>query len=126
MERIPDDLENLNLASSIIISNIPEDATAALNRYTQADTAKVAIRFKAVGRAPILKQQVYKITSGQRFQTVTTFLRRQLKLRPSDTLFLYINSTFAPSLDEVIGNLYQSFKVNDELVVNYCTTQAFG
>ncbi|BFZ59692.1 Ubiquitin-like protein [Saitoella coloradoensis] len=126
MDRIPDDLENPNLTSSIIISNIPEDATAALSRYTQPDTGKVAIRFKAVGRAPILKQQVYKITAGQRFQTVTTFLRRQLKLRPSDSLFLYINSTFAPSLDEVIGNLYRSFKVNDELVVNYCTTQAFG
>ncbi|KAF3933741.1 hypothetical protein ABW19_dt0206420 [Dactylella cylindrospora] len=42
------------------------------------------------------------------------------------SLFVYVNSTFAPSLDEEVGNLFRCFKKEDELVVNYCLTPAFG
>jgi ubiquitin-like protein ATG12 len=46
----------------------------------------VAIRFKAVGNAPIMKQNFYKITVGNRFQAVIHFLRRQLGWKASDPL----------------------------------------
>lgn len=47
---------------------------------------KIAIRFKAIGRAPILKQQVYKINSTDRFHSITLFLRRQLAYKEGDEL----------------------------------------
>jgi len=80
----------------------------------------VKVRFKAVGRAPILVEakQLGQIGSDQKFGTLANHLRRQLKLKGSESLvrspttlkvdeFLYVNSSFAPGLDETVGNLYQ-------------------
>lgn len=69
-----------------------------------------------------------------------------LKVRGDDSVFLYVNSSFAPALDEVVGNLYlvrtnkydsllwmgkanseQCFKDSkDQLIVTYSMTPAFG
>lgn len=37
---------------------------------------------------------------------MVAYLRRVLKLGPGDSVFLYVNSCFAPSLEEVVGNLH--------------------
>jgi ubiquitin-like protein ATG12 len=67
----------------------------------------VTVRFKAVGAAPILRQQICKISSTQRFEAVVAYLRRVLKCKETDSVFLYVNSTFAPALDEIVGNLHR-------------------
>ena len=67
----------------------------------------VPIRFQAVGSAPILRQKVFKVSASQKFETVVNFLRRKLECGPSDSVFLYVNSVFAPGLDEGVGNLYR-------------------
>lgn len=60
---------------------------AAIEEYTNLDAShKISIRFKAIGRAPILKQQIYKISSSQRFGAVTLFLRSQLKVKDGEEL----------------------------------------
>jgi ubiquitin-like protein ATG12 len=46
----------------------------------------VVVRFKATGNAPIMKQNFYKITSSNRFQTVIAFLRKELGWKASDAL----------------------------------------
>ncbi|KIK50838.1 hypothetical protein GYMLUDRAFT_136715, partial [Collybiopsis luxurians FD-317 M1] len=38
----------------------------------------VIVRFKAIGNAPIMKQNFFKITSSNRFQAVIQFLRKEL------------------------------------------------
>ena len=64
-----------------------DDYEAAVSHYTTIDTTtKIAIRFKAIGRAPILKQQVYRITASEMFHTVTAFLRKQLRLKDDAAL----------------------------------------
>lgn len=81
---------------------------------------------------------------------MVTYLRRVLKLERSASVFLYVNSCFAPALDEVVGNLHrvsgvfcfegwvervfgrwlmlgQCFKDSkDQLIVSYSMTPAFG
>lgn len=42
------------------------------------------------------------------------------------SLFLYINSSFAPAADEIISNLYACFAVDNVLIVNYSMTPAWG
>ena len=68
---------------------------------------KVPVRFQAVGSAPILRQKVFKVSASNRFETVVNFLRKKLECKPSDSVFLYVNSVFAPGLDEGVGNLYR-------------------
>ena len=44
------------------------------------------MRFKAVGNAPIMKQNFYKITASNRFQAVIQFLRKELGWKQGDPL----------------------------------------
>jgi len=46
----------------------------------------VVVRFKAVGNAPIMKQNFYKITASNRFQAVIQFLRKELQWKPGEPL----------------------------------------
>lgn len=113
---IPDEDEHepdlpLTMMASVVLTQLPLDATAALQEAGGFEKPKVNVRFKAVGSAPILKQQVYKISATQRFEAVVLFLRKVLKVKRENSVFLYVNSTFAPSMDEVVGNLHQVSRV---------------
>ena len=46
----------------------------------------VVVRFKAVGNAPIMKQNMYRIVASNRFQAVIQFLRKQLGWKAGDPL----------------------------------------
>lgn len=83
-----------------------------------------------------------------KFETVVNFLRKKLDCKPTDSVFLYVNSVFAPGLDEGVGNLFrvgglyliikpgrwvcgwltceQCFRTDDQLIVAYSMTPAFG
>ncbi|TVY93301.1 Ubiquitin-like protein [Lachnellula willkommii] len=129
---IPDSSHNepdlpLTMASSMILTSLPRDAASALSTAGDFPKPKVTVHFKAVGSAPSLDQKVCRISSSQRFETVVAYLRRKLKVNERDSVFLYVNSTFAPALDEVVGNLHRCFKDSkDQLVVTYSMTPAFG
>jgi hypothetical protein len=60
-----------------------------------------------VGSAPILRTLVFKISASMKFETVVNFLRKKLDCKPADSVFLYVNSVFAPGLDEGVGNLFR-------------------
>jgi len=97
----------LTLASSIILTSLPRDAASALSSAGEFPKPKVTVHLKAVGSAPTLRNQVCKISSTQRFEAVVAYLRRVLKVGERDSVFLYVNSSFAPALDEVVGNLHR-------------------
>ncbi|KAI9101181.1 ubiquitin-like autophagy protein Apg12-domain-containing protein [Phlyctochytrium arcticum] len=96
------------------------------NEVPGSAPAKVVVRFRATGSAPILKQTFYKITAAQKFQTVINFLRKELKYKSQDPLFLYVNSAFSPAPDEIVGNLFKCFGTDGNLIINYSTTAAWG
>eukprot|EP00842_Homolaphlyctis_polyrhiza_P005996 jgi/Hompol1/6398/HPOL_000854-RA len=98
---------------------------ASLN-LTQPAPDKIVVRLKATGSAPILKQTFFKIASANKFERVIAFLRKELACKPSDSLFVYINSSFAPAPDEIIGNLFKCFATENSLIVNYSVTPAWG
>jgi len=104
---LPPDSLPLTLASSLILTQLPRDAASALASAASFPTPKVTVRFVPVGSAPGLRQSVCKISSAQRFEQVVTYLRRTLRLGEADSAFLYVNSSFAPALDEVVGNLHR-------------------
>lgn len=98
----------LTLSASVVLADLPRDATAALaSAGGFPATSKVVVKFKAVGSAPALQQDVCKISAARKFEEVVRYLRRKLRCKDTDSVFLYVNSAFAPSLDEVVGNLHQ-------------------
>lgn len=115
------------MSASVVLTALPRDAHSALEKAgEEKGPKKVNVRFKAVGSAPTLRTQLYKISATQRFETVVKFLRTRLRVQDTDSVFLYVNSVFAPSLDEIVGNLYSCFKTDDQLIVAYSMTPAFG
>ncbi|KAH7656531.1 ubiquitin-like protein ATG12 protein [Dioscorea alata] len=85
--------------------------------------AEVVVHLRATGDAPILKQAKFKIAGSDKFLKVIEFLRRQLH---RDTLFVYVNSAFSPSPDELVIDLYNNFGFDGKLVVNYACSMAWG
>jgi len=78
----------------------------------------VTIRLHPIGSAPALKQRVFKIGSTQPFSTVVAFLQKKLSGAGGDGkaaggqgsgegVFCYVNSVFAPGLDDVVGDLWR-------------------
>ncbi|EPQ29824.1 uncharacterized protein PFL1_02497 [Pseudozyma flocculosa PF-1] len=104
----------------------PQAALTALDLYKKKDASKVVVRFKAIGNAPIMKTNYFRITAFNRFQAVIQFLRKELNFKPSDALFLYINASFSPAPDDTVGNLFRCFGTEGHLIVNYSTTAAWG
>ncbi|KAK3692292.1 ubiquitin-related domain-containing protein [Podospora appendiculata] len=118
----------LTMSASTVLMSLPRDATAALADAGSFPQEWVVLRFKPVGgSAPPLRQEQFKLPSHQKFERVVVLLRNKLKVKETDSVFLYINSTFAPALDEVIGNLWMCFKdSSNQLNVSYSMTPAFG
>ncbi|KAI8907282.1 ubiquitin-like protein Atg12 [Gorgonomyces haynaldii] len=85
---------------------------------------KVLIKLKAVGNAPILKQNVFKISKQSKFERVVQYLRKEMQMK-DESLYCYINNAFCPSLDETIENLL-IFEVGGALQVSYSLMVAWG
>ncbi|EJS44673.1 atg12p [Saccharomyces arboricola H-6] len=93
------------------------------SRKEESDTQKIQIKFQSIGSIGQLKPSVCKISMSQSFAMVILFLKRRLKM---DHVYCYINNSFAPSPQQNVGELWMQFKVNDELIVSYCASVAFG
>jgi hypothetical protein len=50
---------------------------------------------------------VFKVSASQKFETVVKFLRKKLDCKDTDSVFCYVNSVFAPGLDEGMGGLWR-------------------
>ncbi|KAK4103234.1 APG12-domain-containing protein [Parathielavia hyrcaniae] len=117
----------LTMTASTVLMTLPRDATAALAAAGGFPQDKIVVRFKPVGSAPPIRRDMVKVASAQKFESVVAYLRKTLKVGEAESVFLYVNSTFAPSLDEVVGNLWRCFKdSHDHLNVSYSITPAFG
>ena len=138
----------LTMEASTVLMALPRDATTALAAAGGFPLEKIVVRFKPVGSAPPIRRELVKVASAHKFESVVAYLRKTLKVTDTESVFLYINSTFAPALDEVVGNLWrvgfsrscvcgfgaevlislsQCFKdSNEHLNVSYSVTPAFG
>lgn len=58
---------------------------------------EVVVHLRATGNAQILKQNKFKISDKEKFQTVIDYLRKILKYKGTEPLFLYVNSAFQTS-----------------------------
>ncbi|KAG2414334.1 hypothetical protein HFD88_003525 [Aspergillus terreus] len=127
---IPDDEHGADLpmtmSASVLLTSLPRDAHQALADAEAIDTGKVTVRFQPLPSAPILKNRVFKISASQKFETVVKFLRKKLDCKDTDSVFCYVNSVFAPGLDEGVGGLWRCFKTDEQLIVAYSMTPAFG
>lgn len=77
---------NTPSASTNAQATYPAQALTALEAYKKKDSSKVVVRFKAIGNAPIMKNNHFRITAFNRFQAVIQFLRKELGWKQGDAL----------------------------------------
>lgn len=73
---------------------MPRDGPGFINDFwvifpigrTADSVCIVVVRFKSIGSAPIMKNNVFKATAGHKFQAVIMFLRQQLGMKKEDSL----------------------------------------
>lgn len=121
----------VSLSASVVLSSLPTDTTRVLERLRAAAAAsaaatKVVLRLKPIGAAPPLRQPVYRISGNQTVASLVKFLRRQLRCGTAQSVFCYINNSFAPALDEPLINLHEMYATEGTLLISYCYTVAFG
>mmetsp|Transcript_29878 Transcript_29878/g.53094 ORF Transcript_29878/g.53094 Transcript_29878/m.53094 type:complete len:93 (-) Transcript_29878:16-294(-) len=85
---------------------------------------KVIVNLRPVASAPILKKSRIMLDSKDPVSRITTYITKQIKA--SNPIYLYINSSFCPAPEATVGDLFQCFRVADELVVNYAEIEAWG
>ena len=72
-----------------------------------------------MGSAPQLTQRIFKVSSANRFESVVGFLTKKLAKVTGGGgegiggggVFCYVNSVFAPGLDEGVGGLWRVSRV---------------
>ena len=104
----------------------PMISSGATSKDAVREDGKVIVHFRNAGGAPVLAQQKFKLPANAKFEVAAQLLRSKLGLAAEDSLFLYCNSAFAPPPDELIHDVAQCFHVGGVLVLNYCTTPAWG
>ncbi|KAK9500886.1 hypothetical protein O3M35_002057 [Rhynocoris fuscipes] len=87
---------------------------------------KITVLLKATANAPILKKKKWMVEPERTVGGIISFVKRYLRLDPSESLFIYVNQTFAPAPDQIVKNLYDCFGTDGTLILHYCKTQAWG
>lgn len=87
---------------------------------------KIEVIFRNAGNAPIMKKTKWAVNASFTVSDTIKFIRKYLKLDNNLSIFLYVNQSFAPSLDQTIQNLFDCYESDKKLVLYYATTQAWG
>ncbi len=103
----------------------------------------IRVRLMPIGNAPLLKNTKFNVSRKKKVLYFIEFLSKKIfkppasntasgaqmstaQSTPSERIFIYCNNTFSPSPDQSIDDLYQSFKVGDELIICYSLSEAYG
>lgn len=105
--------------------------TTYLNKtenLTKEDDIKCIIVLKAAGNAPIISNNKIKILGSYKVANLYDFVRKSLKsaIDEKDSLFLYCNTNFSPSLSSYIIDIFKNYAVKQELTIFYAMSEAWG
>ncbi|XP_013399207.1 ubiquitin-like protein ATG12 [Lingula anatina] len=89
-------------------------------------SGKVDVLLKATGDAPIMKKKKWAVDPSKKIGWIIEFIKKYIKAEPSESVFLYVNQSFAPAPDVEVGTVYDCFGSDGKLVLHYCRTQAWG
>lgn len=145
-QAVRDQLSPVTISSTVTaIHSVSQSVTSPNNQLTEASQptiqqsvvqitglrgiptgSKVLVNFRAIGSAPIMKRTKFTLNAAYRFERILEWLSKTIHLKPTETLFVYCNNSFAPSPDAVMYDLFQCFEANGELVLNYALQDAWG
>jgi hypothetical protein len=102
------DPEALSVPVSVDDESTVSSAPEKGNHPTASSVAEILVllEFIAVGSAPRLAKTRSRAHRNDSISKIILWLRSKLKLSESQSLFVYCNEAFRPSLDDSIGDLF--------------------
>ncbi|XP_026293605.1 autophagy protein 12-like [Frankliniella occidentalis] len=125
----PESDKTLETQSDREIDSVPSEppsTSGVADSPSKAKTNKIDILLKATGNAPIMKTKKWALDKDKKIGWIIDFIKKYLKLEPSESLFLYVNQAFAPAPDQIVRNIYDCYGSDGKLVLHYCKSQAWG
>ncbi len=90
----------------------------------------IKLLLKPIGFAPVLKHRSFNLQASLAVIELQKSLRKKLEKEDPSVrqlpLCLYCGAGFSPSMDQRLGELFDCFKVGDELVIEYAVQEAYG
>lgn len=90
------------------------------------EPSKIEVLFKSTGNTPIMKKAKWAVKANFTVSEIISFIRSYLKINESQSIFIYVNQSFAPGLDQTVQNLYDCYESDKKLVLYYASSQAWG
>lgn len=123
--------QKVPMTASLMLTKIPKATGIAIEKTQKeeeraekgTDKQKVQLKFQPIGSIPQVNPPVCKISATQPFSVITSFLNGKLRTKH---IHCYINNSFAPNPQQIVGDLWSQFKIDEELVISYCGSIAFG
>lgn len=120
------DKTSVPLDTSIVVKRLPEVEQRQWHKTIKPLPAtKITIRLVPIGSTRAITPKVLQVSSDQTVAVLMRFIAKKLRIS-TDSVYMYIHNTFQPTPDERLGDLYDQFRTNQELIFNYCNTVAFG
>ncbi|KAL3241308.1 Atg12p [Nakaseomyces bracarensis] len=120
----PSKHSNTELSGSEIPGGFNESVPEYLSdKNREPEIQKVRIKFQPIGSIAPMHPNMCLISANKQFSMVINFLKKRLRV---ESVYCYVNNSFAPVPSQNVGDLWSQFKVNEELIVSYCGTVAFG
>lgn len=88
--------------------------------------SKIVLLLKPAGDAPIMKKKKWVVERNRTIASISDFIKNFIKMATGESMFLYVNQSFAPSPDTEVGCIFDCFGSDGKLVLHYCRTQAWG
>lgn len=110
------------------VPTTPTSFKAAVGEQQSGAEKKIEIFLKNTGNAPVIKDNKTKwlVRASAKVSDISKLVVKILKLDPSQSIFIYVNQSFAPTLDQTVQNLFDCYECDKKLVLYYATTQAWG
>ncbi|EUD69220.1 hypothetical protein C922_00083 [Plasmodium inui San Antonio 1] len=84
---------------------------------------KVKIAFKSISGTAVLKKNKILINGNETLESVLNFLKKVFNR--NEHIYLYINNTIKPNLDDFLADLFDLYQVSNCLNISYSFTPAY-
>ena len=99
----------------------------SINISISNEIPKIRIKFLSVGEAPALTKSKYVLTGSKLMYDAEKFLKSRLpKTEANKVYYFYCGSSFSPTPDQILQDLYDCFQVGGELILQYGVREFWG
>uniref|UniRef100_A0A0K0F2U4 Ubiquitin-like protein ATG12 n=1 Tax=Strongyloides venezuelensis TaxID=75913 RepID=A0A0K0F2U4_STRVS len=123
----PDSTSENDVKCESTVGDVPVNEEKNVEQKEEKDLDRVIVTLMNTPGVPSLKTKNRAVDKTMTFGELTRKVHKILKLEKDQTLFLYVNNAFSPTLDTTIENVINCFAPGEnKLTVHYSINHAFG